>query len=193
MKSILLLALAIGAASAQAANSPKVWGQVICQAVAQSDAVAYAQSNHFLDNWDPDKDPNPPYVAPVGTLDCSLPIQVTKETNDNGTFYYIQVKTQGAPSPIGNCKIIYYNGTPTRTFHADGEGNGYLGMVGSDSDFTPFFDDNDQTQYTYDQFMIDGVGTTPTINWSGEIRDDKPHIPILSNCNITFPGDSAIR
>jgi hypothetical protein len=182
---IPFLFLALSAFTAHADAKPQ-WGKVICEAVPEADAVAFATSNHFLDNWDTQHEATPPYVAPRGTIACTLPVQFTSDTDSTGhTFMRVSVQFIDAPFKPAPCTVIYYDHSRTRHFSANGAGDGFADLVdGSPGDFNVSFIDNDQSKYESDEFNLIDVGRTPKIDWAGEWRDDEPRVPILSNCHL---------
>lgn len=172
---------------AQAAKPKPKWGKVICTHVTQDDAVKFAHESVFLENWDYNTQPEPPYVAPIGSLSCTLPMQVQTIANEGGTAFQTTVYFIDQPYKLPACEVKYFDGSKTRHFKVHGGGDGFFDLIGPDSgSMSAYFDDFNQHKYQTDEFMITNVGRKADISWAGEARDDHKHMPIVTNCHAEF-------
>lgn len=184
----LFFTILLAIPTARADDKPR-WGKVVCSSVSESDAVQFATQNHFLDNWDFEHVAKPPYVAPKGTLSCSLPLLVTSDTDNQGrTFYRLEVSLIDQPfGHLPPCTVSYYDHSPTRKFAPNGSGDGYADLVPGGNDFDVSFSDSDQSRYDMDDFTITRVGRDSQITWSGETQgDEEAHVPIVTSCHLEF-------
>jgi hypothetical protein len=135
------------------------------------------------------KDQDPPYVAPKGTLSCTLPLLLSKTIDKDGfANYVLSVTFVDQPFRLADCGVTYYDGTKNRVFKPDGDGYDDVYTPGTLDGFSAYVDDFGQTKYPENQFMMMGIGNSPAILWAAEIRDDeKPHVPIVSNCHMEIP------
>jgi len=176
-------------AAAQAAKKPR-WGKVICASVAEADAIQFATKNPFLDNWDYASQPldqAPPYVAPKGTLACTLPVQIFPTTDLNGgPAFELEVNFVDQPFHLDPCVVTYYDHSRTRRFKPDGGGHGYVDLVPGSNDFDLTVSDMNQTRYQSDDFTVVDIGRKSQISWAGESRDSQPHAPIVTSCHLEF-------
>jgi hypothetical protein len=162
------------------------WGKVICEAVTVDQAVAFAQTNFFLDNLDPSADPA--YVAPEGTLSCILPLKVEiSSTQGQPTSEYMVVNFVDSPLKLPKCVLTYFDSRPARKFspHGDGEGFDDLPVDSTtdllDADFADY-----SSSYQMDEFMTLSLTQTAQIMWTPEVPDDDPHVPIVSQCHVEY-------
>ena len=186
---VLLTALALVSYGnfSQAMDVPK-WGKIICEAVTVDQAETFAQANHFTDNYDPSNNAPPPYVKPVGTLSCMLPVQVIIDTNPDGSqSAQLDVEFDGSPFKLPKCQLTYFDKTTTRSFTAEGEGNGYVSLPEDPNanDMSASFGDYD-SKYETDDFLVMNLNHTNQIQWTPELPDENPHVPIISNCHVEY-------
>lgn len=184
------LALALGSIlgfSASAVGAVK-WGKVVCVAVGPTDAVEFAHRSPFIYGDSLVKTPvgeELPYVAPKGTLSCTLPFQIRADLNSDGTtFYDLDVYQVGVPFKLPKCQVRYFDGSKSRSFRASGSGEGWAGMTGSEVHFDVVFSDDGNRKYTTDTFIVTEVSDQSITAWAPEAADARPSEPIVTGCHV---------
>lgn len=171
------------------AQTPTLWGSVDCKAVSQKEAQDFANKSHFLDNFDffrESMDTSPPYVEPVGTLNCSLPIKLWETQVLGQKEYSAWVQLHDYPNTLATCEIVYFDGRPSITFPASGDGHGSVTADPKDtlSSVNMNFS-NPRSRALTDDFVAIDITRTPQLLWVPEWTDSRtPKVPLVSRCSV---------
>jgi hypothetical protein len=184
MKTFVALLLALVSLPSFAAETR--WARIVCEAVPQNEAVSFATANHFLGSWDYLHETRPPYVAPKGTLACTVPARVTSDTDSSGhLFYTLDITLLDQPFHLAPCVVAYFDGTRGRRFSAFGSGMGYVDLVPGVNSMDATFSDLDHFDVTeHNDFSVASIGRDPAVTWASETRGDGTPMPVVSRCHV---------